>query len=116
MTALIRLGEKGNNGWGIGNQIAKIFGIDDVVKSNMHEYNNIMTYMTYYNLNLLDLALMPQEMYLEQKKKVRQAGTNYIFNMLEACRVIIQNNLTGNKTIRYLLYTMRINLTTLLFN
>lgn len=89
------------------NNMAKIFGIDDVVKSNMHEYNNIMTYMTYYNLNLLDLALMPQEMYLEQKKKVRQAGTNYIFNMLEACRVIIQNNLTGNKTIRYLLYTMR---------
>ena len=89
------------------NNMAKIFGINDVVKSNMHEYNNMMTYMTYYNLNLLDLALMPQEMYLEQKKKVRQAGTNYIFNMLEACRAIVENNLTGNKTIRYLLYTMR---------
>lgn len=32
MTALIRLGEKGNNGWGIGNQIAKIFGIDASLK------------------------------------------------------------------------------------
>ena len=89
------------------NNMAKIFRIDDVVKSNMHEYNNMMTYMTYYNINLLDLALMPQEMYLEQKKKVRKASTNYIFNMLEACRAIVQNNLTGNKTIRYLLYTMR---------
>ena len=89
------------------NNMAKIFGIDDIVKSNMHEYNNIMYYMTYYNINLLDLVLMPQETYLEEKKKIRQSGTNYILNMLDECRIIVQNNCTGNKTIRYLLYTMR---------
>ena len=89
------------------NNMAKIFGIDDIVKSNMHEYNNIMYYMTYYNINLLDLVLMPQETYLEEKKKIRQSGTNYILNMLDECRIIVQNNCPGNKIIRYLLYTMR---------
>lgn len=89
------------------NNMAKIFGIVDIVKSNMHEYNNFMYYMTYYNINLLDLVLMPQDIYLEEKKKIIQAGTNYILNMLEECRKIVQNNCTGNKTVRYLLYTMR---------
>ena len=89
------------------NNMLKIFGINDIVKSNMHEYNNIMYYMTYYNINLLDLVLMPREIYNDEKKKIRKETTNYIFNLLEACRTLVQNNCTGNKTIRYLLYTMR---------
>lgn len=89
------------------NNLSKIFGISDIVKSNMNEYNNIMTYMTYYNINLLDLALMPEDTYIEEKKKIQPAGTRYILNLLDECRNIVKNNYVGNKTIRYLLYTMR---------
>lgn len=89
------------------NNFFKIFGMDYTIRSNMIEYNNIMTHMTYNDINLLDLVLMSQENYDEEKMKIRTAGTTYIFNLLDKCRDIVQNNKKGCNTIRYLLYTMR---------
>ena len=89
------------------NNMSKIFGINDVVRGNMHEYNNFMYYITQNNINLLNLVLMPEKIYLDEKKKIKPADTKYILNLLDNCRDIVQNEYTGEKIIRYLLYTMR---------
>lgn len=89
------------------NNMAKIFGVNDIVKSNMNEYNNVMTYMTYNNITLLDLVLMSKENFLIEKNKINLSSTSYIFNLLNKCREIVNNNYVGCNIIRYLLYTMR---------
>ena len=89
------------------NNLSKIFNNDIVVKSNMVEYKNLMKYLTDENICLLDLTLMPNESYLEEKEKIGLAPTDYIFKLLDKCRAIIQTKSSGYKTIRYLLYTMR---------
>ena len=89
------------------NNLSKIFNNNIVVKSNMVEYKNLMKYLTYEKICLLDLTLMSNESYLEEKEKIGLAPTDYIFKLLDKCRDIIQTKSSGYKTIRYLLYTMR---------
>lgn len=89
------------------NNLSKIFCNDNIVKSNMNEYNNLMNYLTKENINLLNLVLMSDDEYLVEKKKIGVANTNYIFNLLDNCRYLIKNKNNGYKVIRYLLYNMR---------
>lgn len=89
------------------NNLSKIFNNDIIIKSNMIEYNNLMKYLTNKNISLLDLVLMPQSSYNEEKKKIGLAPTDYIFKLLDKCKTLIQSKQCGSKTIRYLLYTMR---------
>lgn len=89
------------------NNLSKIFCNDNIVKSNMNEYNNLMRYLTKENINLLNLVLMNDNEYLLEKKKIGVAKTDYVFNLLDSCRYIIKNKNNGYKVIRYLLYNMR---------
>lgn len=89
------------------NNLSKIFCNDNIVKSNMNEYNNLMNYLTKENINLLNLVLMSDDEYLVEKRKIGVAKTNYIFNLLDSCRNLIKNKNNGYKVIRYLLYNMR---------
>ena len=89
------------------NNLSKIFNVDIIIRSNMIEYNNLMKYLTKSNINLLDLVLMPKSVYLEEKKKIGLAPTNYIFDLIDKCREIIETKKSGYKVIRYLLFTMR---------
>ena len=89
------------------NNLAKIFNNAFIVKSNMIEYNNLMKYLTSESINLLNLVLMPNTVYQQEKKKIGLAPTEYIFILLEQCRTIINAKTSGYKIIRYLLYTMK---------
>lgn len=89
------------------NNLSKIFCNDNIVKSNMNEYNNLMNYLTKENINLLNLVLMNDDEYLVEKRKIGVAKTDYIFNLLDSCRYLINNKNNGYKVIRYLLYNMR---------
>ena len=89
------------------NNLAKIFNNDFIIKSNMVEYNNLMRYLTLENTNLLNLVLMPNLVYQEEKQKIDLASTKYIFSLLEQCRIIVSERTSGYKIIRYLLYTMK---------
>lgn len=89
------------------NNLSKIFCNDNIVKSNMNEYNNLMNYLTKENINLLNLVLMSDDEYLIEKRKIGVAKTNYIFDLLDSCRYLIKNKNNGYKVIRYLLYNMR---------
>ena len=73
----------------------------------MVEYNNLMRYLTLENTNLLNLVLMPNLVYQEEKQKIGLASTKYIFSLLEQCRIIVSGRTSGYKIIRYLLYTMK---------
>lgn len=89
------------------NNLSKIFCNDNIVKSNMNEYNNLMNYLTKENINLLNLVLMSDGEYLVEKRKIGVAKTDYIFKLLDSCRYLIKNKNNGYKVIRYLLYNMR---------
>lgn len=89
------------------NNLSKIFNDDIVIKSNMIEYNNLMKYITNDNISLLDLVLMPKDVYLKEQERIGMAPTDHIFNLLDKCRELIHSKKVGYKIVRYLLYTMR---------
>lgn len=89
------------------NNLLKIFNIEKIVKSNMIEYNNLMTFLTKKDMNLLNIALLPQSYYKKTLEDIGEAPTDYIFELLNESRKIILPNKCGSNTIRYLLYTMR---------
>lgn len=94
------------------NKMFRIFDLNYSVRGNMVEYNNIMNYMTINELDLLDLTLLPQKLYLNFKEVVTCASTNYILDFLDLCRSIILDNRNGSNIIRYLLYKPRHNIIT----
>ena len=94
------------------NKMFRIFDLNYSVRGNMVEYNNIMNYMTINELDLLDLTLLPQKLYLNFKEIVTCASTNYILGFLDLCRSIILDNRNGSNIIRYLLYKPRHNIIT----
>lgn len=89
------------------NNLSKIFNINSTIKSNMIEYNNLMKYLTLEKIDLLDLVVMDEKNYNLEKIKIGKAPTNYLFNLIDRCRLLISKKNNGYKTIRYLLYTMR---------
>ena len=89
------------------NNIAKIFNKNMVIKSNMIEYNLLMTYLTSNNINLLNLLLMPDDLYAQEKRNIGEAPTDYLFNLFDDLRYIINNKKIGYKVMRYLVYTIK---------
>lgn len=88
------------------NNLGKILGENITVKSNYGEYNNMMKYLTNKNMNLLDLVMMPNEMYKSEKLSIGTATTDYIFKVIERARKIVLNNEPGVNIIKYLLFIM----------
>lgn len=89
------------------NNLSKIFNNNIIVKSNMIEYKNLMSYLTKENMNLLNLLLLPPAYFKKEKEKIGEAPTDYIYKLFDECRNIILFNKCGKNTIRYLLYTMK---------
>lgn len=91
------------------NNLSKIFGINSLIKGTMPEYSDLMDYLTEEKINLLDLVLLSDEYYEIEWKKIKFSPmqTNDIFNLLNCCRRIIQEEKEGTNILRYLLYTMR---------
>lgn len=89
------------------NNFSRLIGIETNLKSNNNEYKNIMKLLTLNEINLLDMVQLDQfffERYLcEISSSVRKV--EYI-DVLNKCRNIIINNISGSNIIRYLLYIM----------
>ncbi len=79
--------------------------------SRSKEYNNLMNFMKSQNLNLLDIVNLKNNEYIFFRSYLsNEAKTSYIRNLLDKCRYIIQNNLSGSNVLKYLLYTMNNNI------
>lgn len=89
------------------NNLAKILNINSVVKSNMIEYNKLMNYLTNTNNNLLNLLLLPNDLYLNEIKNIGEAPTDYLFQLFDSLREIINNKRPGYRVLRYLIYTIK---------
>ena len=88
------------------NNMHKIFGESGDLKSNYKEYKEIMPYLTQTGYNLLDLADLEKNYYEKIKEHFNNiTNTSYIFDLIDKCRQVLDNNLEGTNILRYLLYT-----------
>jgi len=75
--------------------------------SRSNEYKNLMLFMKFNNLNLLDIIHLEEERYIQFKLKLaNDARTSYIRDLLDRCREIVLFNKPGSNTLKYLLYVM----------
>lgn len=91
------------------NKFAKICGRCEVeVRSNQHEYQDLMRFLTFSQMNLVDLVTSSDDYYSRIKNEcTKRAKTIAIFPVLEFVRVIVNGNYVGANVIRYLLYKMK---------
>ncbi len=86
-------------------KISKIIGIATSIKSNYKEYISLMNFLTDSKLTLLELVLLPDQVYAQIKDKLlEKAKSISFFKILDKCRRIILSNYPGCNTLRYLLH------------
>lgn len=86
---------------------SRLIGIKTDLKSNSNEYKNIMKILTLNEINLLDMVQLDQYFFEEYLREISFSvrKSEYI-DVLNKCRNIIDNNISGSNVIRYLLYIM----------
>lgn len=90
------------------NSFSQIFNpaINKISSSNI-EYNNLMDYLTYTKLNLLEVAISPDEIFNKFCKQIeRDVSVLYFLENLIKARDIIFKKLPGHNILRYLLYNL----------
>lgn len=89
------------------NNFSRLIGIKTDLKSNNSEYKNIMKILTLNKINLLDMVQLDQCFFEEYMREISLSvrKVEYI-DVLNKCRNIILNDISGANVIRYLLYIM----------
>lgn len=89
------------------NNFAKIFGFNVKIQSNNLEYQNLMLFLKNTNSTLNDLInLVPAKYNTLKQSIIGKSKTTYIFNILDSCKYILDNNLPGKNLLRYLLNSL----------
>ncbi|MCT7595783.1 ATP-dependent RecD-like DNA helicase [Aliarcobacter butzleri] len=89
------------------NNFNKIFGMFPKIQSGNKEYQNLMTFLTQTSLNLVELLEFDDMNYnIIRNKITSELKLVNLFNILDRCRILIKNNLSGNNVIKYLLYKL----------
>lgn len=79
----------------------------DEVKSSHSEYEILMAFMKRYQMNLVDIIELNQELYQKTKDFINQKSkVSYIFNMLDEIRILVQEKRPGSNILKYLLFHM----------
>ena len=79
----------------------------DEVKSSHWEYKILMAFLKKYQINLVDIVELDQELYQKTKAFINQKSkVSYIFDMLDNVRMIVHNNKPGSNILKYLLFHM----------
>ena len=79
----------------------------DEVKSSHSEYEILMAFMKRYQMNLVDIIELNQELYQKTKDFINQKSkVSYIFNMLDEIRILVQEKGPGSNILKYLLFHM----------
>jgi len=89
------------------NNFSRIFGEDLATQSGGAEYRGLMKYLTDTGFNLVDIVNFSDKQYSKVKEYILSlynARTCYFLNILDKCRIIINNDSPGNNVLRYLLY------------
>jgi len=89
------------------NNFARILGDSYNISSGNIEYRELMNFLSKTGQNLVELIELTDDYYSMIKTSIIQnAKTSNIFDMLDKCRVLINNNRPGSNIIRYLLYRL----------
>ncbi len=77
------------------------------VYNNTSEFTRLMDFLTKNNSTLLEIVLLPYDEFKNLKNSlINLNNSSKIFDMLESCRTIIENDLKGSNVIRYILTNM----------
>ena len=88
------------------NNFAKIFGNHPKVSENNEAYE-LMKYLTNSGINLIELIDLEDYYYNYIKKTITEKSrVTHIFNILDRCRNMSENNSGGYNALRYLLYRL----------
>lgn len=88
-------------------RLSEIFGKRLSGQRGSNEYRGLMQYLTKTGFNLVDLLCMEENYYKDAKENILSsfnARTSNIFNLLDQCKAIIDDNDRGCNILRYLLY------------
>uniref|UniRef100_UPI00404879DA ATP-dependent DNA helicase n=1 Tax=Aliarcobacter sp. TaxID=2321116 RepID=UPI00404879DA len=89
------------------NNFNKIFGMFPKIQSGNKEYQNLMTFLTQTSSNLVELLEFDDTNYNIIKNRITsELKLVNLFNILDKCRILIKNNLSGNNVVKYLLYKL----------
>lgn len=89
------------------NNFNKIFGRFPKIQSGNKEYQNLMVFLTQTSLNLVELLYFDDINYNYVKNKMTlEVKVVNFFNILDKCREMIRQDLSGNNVIKYLLYKL----------
>ncbi|WP_228759854.1 ATP-dependent RecD-like DNA helicase [Pseudactinotalea sp. HY158] len=91
------------------NNFARLFGLEDQIRSNHTEYRNLMRYLTTMRSSLLDIVDMTEIAYSKLRALVLANAQRppLIFAMLDQARAIIRPDRPGSRLLRYLMLRMR---------
>lgn len=84
-----------------------IMGIESRMKSGYKEYTELMGFLTATKMSLLDLVQSSDRYFAFVREEVlKRAKSTTFFNVLDSCRKLINCNLPGSTTVRYLLHKL----------
>ena len=105
------------NGWVVAiqpsaiNKLSKIMNMNMVVKSNMYEYERVMSFLGTTRYNLLDLVLEDEPYYKAIIQRIKgKSKSTYISDLLNKIRLFILSKSNGSNTIKYLLYKLDLDI------
>ncbi len=105
------------NGWVVAiqpnaiNKLSKIMNMNIVVRSNMNEYERVMSFIGTTRYNLLDLVLEDETYYKAIIQKIKgKSKSTYISDLLDKIRLFVLGKHNGSNTIKYLLYKLDLNI------
>lgn len=79
----------------------------DEIKSSHSEYEILMAFLKKYQMNLVDIIELNQELYLKTRAYINQKSkVSYIFDMLDKVRTFVQEKRPGSNILKYLLFHM----------
>lgn len=80
---------------------------NDEIKSSHVEYQILMSFLKKYQMNLVDIIELNQDLYLYIRSFINERSkVSYIFNMLDKIRIIVQEKKPGFNILKYLLFHM----------
>ena len=80
---------------------------NDEIKSSHVEYQILMSFLKRYQMNLVDIIELNQELYLKTRAYInKKSKVSYIFNILDEVRTIVQEKKPGFNILKYLLFHM----------
>lgn len=87
--------------------LSEIFGPRVKHSTNSNEYRELMRFLSTVKMSLTELVSTDQDYYDRVKKQITiQSKSVKIFDLLDQCREIIINGMSGSNILRYLLYKM----------